>query len=73
MEVLTTIRKGSGLSPGSYISPVMTHIGCLHFPPVLRQLGRAALLSLIFPEGEEKAEPARGVTPEGSGGGISVP
>lgn len=52
----------------------MTHAGCLHvLLLVRRQLGWRALVSLIFPGGETKAEPARGVTPAGSVGRIGVP
>lgn len=67
-------RTSTGISPGSYISLSDDSAGCLHCLPVMRrQLGQGALLSLVFPEREEKAEPARGVTPVSSGGCISVP
>lgn len=52
----------------------MTHAGCLHFLLLVRrQLGWRALVSLILPWDETRAEPARGVTPAGSGGRVGVP
>lgn len=52
----------------------MTHAGCLHFLLLVRrQLDWRALVSLIFPQGKRKAEPARGVNPVSSAGRIAVP